>query len=428
MVKYRLPAKYLWVLILISIFWMLPGLMAYSEERLRWEDCVREAQRNHPDILSAESQVNQARARQDIARAGMLPQIRAFASTQRSASEAYPNTDAYSYGITASQLLFDGFKTSYSVSAAGEAVRSAEYSYAAASADVRLRLRKAFINLLKEQELLSISEKIAERRRKNLDLVRLRYQAGREHKGAVLSAEANLAQAEFDVLRTRRGLVIAQQTLSKELGRRMFVPLWAEGQLSPPEKIMVTPDFESIASRNPALLMRAALKEQARFSLKAARADLAPKLYADASASRYASDWPPSSDEWSVGLNVTLPIFEGGIRRAEIARTKSALIQTEADERSAHDSVVLRLREAWTGLENAMDLVSVQQKFYEAAEARATIARAQYASGIISFDTWNIIEDDLVRAEKALLNARADALLAEADWIRAQGGTLEYAE
>jgi hypothetical protein len=45
---------------------------------------------------------------------------------------------------------------------------------------------------------------------------------------------------------------------------------------------------------------------------------------------------------------------------------------------------------------------------------------------MIAYDNWTIIEDALVRAKSALLDAEANALLAEASWIQAKGETLEY--
>ncbi len=387
-----------------------------------------EARENNPDLVAARGMIDQAKALKAVSKGPMLPQISGFAGASKRGSDAYPTTESYSYGITVSQLLFDAFRTANSVSAAEEYVRSAEYAYALVSADVRHRLRIAFVNLLKAQELVSISENIEDRRRKNLELVRLRYQAGREHKGAVLTAEANLGQAEFEVAQTRRGLALAQQALSKEMGRRKASAVRASGELAVSSSLDAPVDFEAIAAGNPGLRQYTALKEQTRFNLRAARADLAPKLYANASASRAASEWPPASDEWTIELNVTLPIFEGGVRQAEIARAKAALRAAEAEEKVTRDGIVLGLAQAWTNFANAVGQVSVQQKFLDAAQTRATIARAQYSTGIISFDTWTIIEDDLVRAEKAFLNARADALLSEAGWINAQGGALEDAE
>ena len=77
-------------------------------------------------------------------------------------------------------------------------------------------------------------------------------------------------------------------------------------------------------------------------------------------------------------------------------------------------------------MQDAIDKVEVQQKFLQAAIERAKIAQAQYSAGLISFDNWTIIEDDIVSAKKSFLDTQADALVAEADWIQAKGGTLGY--
>jgi outer membrane protein TolC len=187
-------------------------------------------------------------------------------------------------------------------------------------------------------------------------------------------------------------------------------------------------DPDTIAKTNPSLLEIAARKEAARFELKSAKVDFYPELFARAGAGRTDSEWPPDEDEWSVGLVLSFPLYEGGSRIAEVSRATAELNRTQADERSERDSVVLALEETWTDFKDAVDRVLVRKKFFEATSERAKIARAQYANGLISFDNWTIIEDDLVRDQKSFLEAQADALNAEALWIQAKGGTLEYDE
>ena len=70
----------------------------------------------------------------------------------------------------------------------------------------------------------------------------------------------------------------------------------------------------------------------------------------------------------------------------------------------------------------------MERKSLDAALERSKIAEAQYSIGFITFDNWIIIQDDLVRAKRSYLDARAAALQAEASWIQAKGETLEYAQ
>jgi len=140
------------------------------------------------------------------------------------------------------------------------------------------------------------------------------------------------------------------------------------------------------------------------------------------------SNWPPQDEGWSAGVRVSFPIFEGGSRLAKTSKAKSQLRQAQADERSGRDGVILTLEETWKSFQDAGDTVLVKKKFLEAAQERAKIANTQYSQGLITFNDWVIIEDNLVNATKTYLNAQADSLIAEANWIQAKGGILEYVQ
>ena len=101
--------------------------------------------------------------------------------------------------------------------------------------------------------------------------------------------------------------------------------------------------------------------------------------------------------------------------------------QAEAQLRSTEDSTVISLAQAWEAFREAAEAVESAQESLVANEERSKIAEAQYSTGFITYDNWTIIEDNIVQSKKAYLNAQANALLAEAQWIKAKGETLEYA-
>ncbi len=406
-----------------------------AEEILAWQDCIKEAQKNHPDLISAEENVKQLEASKKITASTLFPQIdsnvggsKAKTTTTTSGTTTSKTTDTYTYGVTATQLLFDGTKTINDVKAAKEFIKAAQHNYRFTSTEVRLRLRTAFISLLKAQELLNITEEIYNIRRSDLELITLRYESGLEHKGALLNAQANLAQAQFEIAQAKRILEAVQRQLIKEMGRTQFSPLRIQGDFKVSDVALEKPDFETLAKNNPSLEKLIAQKNAASFGIKSAQANFLPELSAQAGANRRSSHWPPQDEQWDAGLTLSFPIFEGGLRLAEVAQAKAIFNQAQANERSTKDGVIVTLEQTWAALQDAVETVQVQKKFLEAAQERSKIAEAQYSLGLIQFDNWTIIEDDLVRAKKALLDAQANALLAEADWIQAKGETLEYAQ
>ncbi len=393
---------------------------------LSWSECVQEALRNHPDLVSAQEAVRQAEADQGTSRSDGLPQISSELSAKRARTLTAGPTDTYSYSVTGKQLLFDGTKTSQAIREAAEAVKAAEYDLFVVSSNVRLSLRAAFAELLTAQDMVALTEQIRARREENLRLVQLRYEAGREHRGSVLTAEANLANAVFEVDQARRNLALSQTRLAKAVGWDRVEPLAVIGDFSVADQ-GTSLDMELIADQTPLLLALAARKDAARYHVGAAKADFFPEIYASSSAGRSDTSWPLEREQWSAGLTVSIPIFEGGARVSAVSKARAKLRQAEADQRSGRDTILVTLHETWSGLKDAVETVAVRKKFLEAAEERATIADAQYSTGLISFDDWVIIEDNLVSARKAYLRAQGEALTAEAVWVQAKGGVLNDA-
>ncbi len=151
-------------------------------------------------------------------------------------------------------MIFNGFKTYFDVEQAAQNVDANRYNYEVTSSNVRLRLRTAFIDLLNAQEFLKLANNIVERRKQSQDLIQLRYDAGREHRGSLFTAQANWAQAQFSISQARRDIDLAQRRLCKELGRSTWAPLEAQGDFSVVDQETVKPDFENLSIATP--LMR----------------------------------------------------------------------------------------------------------------------------------------------------------------------------
>lgn len=403
---------------------LLPQIAA--AEPITWDEAVSEAARYHPDLAAARETVNQSRADRTQSASALWPQVSAdvSGSTSEMRTRGSSASDSFVYGISGRQLIFDGFKSIYEVQSAVDAVEASDYAYLVTSSEVRLSLRRAYVNLWRAQELIGITERIADRRRESRDLIKLRYEAGREHQGSLLTAEANLAQAEFEVQRAHRGLATAQRSLTKEMGRKVFDPVSVPHEIPAPVVDPAKPDFEEMAARNPFLLQLAVLKEAARWGAWSALADFFPTVYADASTGRRGSRWEPETSEWSAGASASVTLFDGWGQWAGLDKARSTHREAEAVERGGKDGLLLTLEETWAGWQNAAGDLAVQEKFLEAARERAQIAAAEYGNGLIAFNDWIIIENNLVQADKAYLDARAGVLIAEADWRQAKGETL----
>ncbi|NTV98131.1 MAG: TolC family protein [Chlorobiaceae bacterium] len=411
--------------LLLNLFFFIS---LQAAETLTWQQCIDEAKQAHPDLYSALASVQQSEADKRITRGALLPRITSSISTHESGSteKGGSSYSAYSYSLSAQQLLFDGHKTSNMISSNEEAIKAARQNYIAVSAEVRYALRAAFTELLKAQDLLGLTMEIADRRSMNVRLINLRYNGGREHVGSLGQARADLAQAEFEVSQAQRGLVLAQSKLASALGRDAHTPLRVQGSYSaariPPGIPPGIPSFELLAKNNPLFQQLDLQRKAARYDLKAARSACSPDLYLTSSIGRGTVDSLPfDALDWNAGLTLSVPIYEGGTGRAKVSRAIAIVSQRNAEEKSGYLRILDALQEKWKNFLDVSQMVTVKKKNLAAAVERSRIANAQYSNGLVSFNEWVIIENNLVSAKKEFLNAEADLLIAEAQWIQAKG-------
>ena len=181
------------------------------------------------------------------------------------------------------------------------------------------------------------------------------------------------------------------------------------------------PDFRGIAENIPSLRRARATLQSAGNSVDAARSQLYPGLDALTGISRGGDDWPPDSNRWSAGLSMNFPFFTGGRTAYDVRSARAEQRRAQATLRDTRERAVVDLEETLAAYRDAAERHEVQNEFLEAARLRAEIGRSQYTSGLLSFQDWDLIENDLISTEKSWLSSKSDVWLAQAGWLRAQG-------
>ena len=399
--------------------------VAMAEEPLTWDDCVREANQHNPDLAAANAAVREARANYFGSFSAFLPRVSASLSADQGTSKNHKSGSSLSLnergvGLSASETLFSGFGNEANVSQQRASLQAAEASFAQTKAQVGFDARGAFAQLLFAQEQVTLAETIAARRQENVRMIELRYQAGREHQGSYLRSQAAYQQAVFDIAQAKRALAVAQQQLAKVLGRRAGPPFTMTGALNA-AAAAEPPDYDALVGQTPAHRQAEAQARGAQAGVTVARSGFFPTVSATGSLGRSGSDWPPRDDRWLAGVMVSLPLFSGGQTWFEVQRAVAERHRFDANLKSADNQTVLALKQAFAAYQDAVGKVGVQEEFLHAAQVRDEIASSQYTNGLLSFQDWDLIEDDLIANQKSLLAVRRDAVIAEATWQRTQG-------
>ncbi len=401
---------------------------AAGSEALGWKQVAREAAANNPDLHEARFQVESAARSRDIALSEYLPS--AEGSLDRSYSRTSgtgPSQDGLGLGLTVTQPLFTGLRITGDFLKARRDLEAEEYAYLDTSAQVRFRLRSVYIDLMRLERLLETFRNIEERRKKNADLIQLRYEAGREHLGSSLRARAIAGQAAFDVRQTERLIQSQSMRMSRELGGDFIVPFHAEGDLEAltPKLSAEEPDFSKLAEKNPRVQQALKTAEGLKAGVLSAQGELWPQaegVYAYGNSGETASGL---RDDSFLGLRVSVPLFEGGSNIQGIRRAKSDFSGSMAAARSLRDETAVQQAEAWMALRNAVDAVEVRRRFLEASIERSDIIRSQYTTGLVNYQDFDLAEQDLSDSQKNYVEALAAALVREAEWDFSKGLTLE---
>lgn len=389
---------------------------------LAWPDVEAAALRQSPELASSFALSRSARASYRGSWNGVLPRL--GLSNSWSDTESKTDRDSrWGADATASVDLFDVGRYADIRRAAATSSRAAA-ALRDTSASVRLSLKRAFLDLLFAQESLSVSRRIAAIRGKAADLVRLRYDSGRESLGNRLRAEAQDLQAQAELAQAERDLRTARRALLTRLGREDFEAVTATGTLAGAAAPELPADQAALLRLRPDLAVREAELKQAEAGLTAARSAFYPALSA-----RYGrsvsgpTEFPNKRYGWTAGLTLSLPLFGGGPTAAfeEAVGARWDLESARMSLKAARASALSDIEDAWSEHARSSELQRVQAALLAASRQRGDEADVRYASGLMSYDNWEIISSDRVSQERRELQTRLDAAAAQAAWERSLG-------
>ncbi|HOW98065.1 MAG TPA: TolC family protein [Kiritimatiellia bacterium] len=389
-----------------------------AAEPMTWEACVRRAAALNPTLVAAREQFSAAEFNVGSAKSASRPQLSLGGSAEHAEQDGVASGGDASMSVSASaeQTLYTGGRNAASVDAARAALDSARADYERADAEVTYNLRRAFVNLLLAQEQVEVLRQIEQRRRDNLELVNLRYEGGREHKGSLALIQASLNQAEIQVRQGQREVEAARRILLRTMGEeRADDTLTVSGSLTcrpAPDSV----DWQAEAEGTPAYAQALASTRSAEAGVRSARSGYRPDISLSATAGRSGNEDVFDTDRWAAGVRLSFPLWSGGRTRYEVASARASLARAEAQESETVNGLINDLNESWVSYCNAVENVVVQESYFAAADLRAEIAREQYGAGLLTFENWDVIENDRISYQRQLLQSQQQALLAEAAW------------
>jgi NodT family efflux transporter outer membrane factor (OMF) lipoprotein len=125
---------------------------------------------------------------------------------------------------------------------------------------------------------------------------------------------------------------------------------------------------------------------------------------------------------WSVGPKLSLPIFDGGIRSAEVDRTEAVYDQTVAKYRQTVLDGFREVENYLVQLKVYEDEAAVRQEALDAARDSLRLTENQYKAGLIAYIDVVVVQATALSNERSVLNILQSRLIASVQLIAALGG------
>lgn len=387
-------------------------------QTISWDEALRYTIAGSPELRSAENEYRARKEEEAAVIGNFLPKI----SASTSLSESRENENAtYNASLNFSQNLFNGLSDSARYDEAKLRSEVSRWSLIALKASLSFQLKDAFSNLVYAQDFLALTKTILNRRESNFKLVSVRYENGRENKGSVLLAEAYYEQSKFDLVRAEDGLKIAEDALKSLMNKEHLGAIRVHGEIPLPlikeeketisELVLQTPSYQE-----------AELQEKiAGESVKIARSSFYPTLDLTGSMGRTGESYFPERERWGVGLTLTIPLFDGFKDKNKLEASTFTKYAAENKKRHAFLRLIPEIGDARNQALQSDLKLSVDYKFQEASKTRAEIARARYNNGLISFEDWDIIENEFITRQKNYLTSRREKVQKYAGWEKILG-------
>jgi outer membrane protein TolC len=329
----------------------------------------------------------------------------------------YPDVpDNYSSRLDLRWPIYSGGRLQALERAAAAEADAAGADVAAARADLRLEVSRAFWALVTARATVGVIEEGVARSQAHVRDVREQFDAGLVPPNEIASAEVQESRARMLAIEARNQRDAASADLARLVGVDLFQPL--EPQAALDESIEPLDDAGATTAAVEALLAEARVERQDRRSMEL-RLDAAGERRDVAASGRmptvtvaagvdYARPNPrifPRADRWEdswdAGVSVRLPLWDGGRTGAETARADAELDVFRSRLAEFDSLLALDVRQRVLEIESGRAAVAAADDAVRAATEARRVVDERYRAGVLS-------QIEVLDAELALLQAGLD--------------------
>jgi outer membrane protein, multidrug efflux system len=395
---------------------------------------IETALQNNRDLRIAVLNIEQARAQFQIRRADQFPTINATLTGARQSGPAPANgasriSSVYTAGlaVTAYELDFFGRVASLKDAALAQYLATVE-GRKTAQISLVASVATTYLDLLADDELLSITQQTLVTRQASYKLSKLRFDSGVASELDFRSAESLLEAANA---------ALAQQTRQRALSANALTLLVGQSggaEMASKDSSFAKTTMQDVPAGLPSdLLVRRPDIRQAEQQLIAANANIGaaraaffPRISltttAGTASSRLANLFQTGTWGWTLAPQLLLPIFDAGRNSAGLASSKATEGIAVATYEKAIQTAFKEVSDALAGQATYAEQLRAAQAQANAEAVRFRLADLRYQNGVASQLDQLDAQRSLFAARQAVVQTRLAQLQSQVTLYKVLGG------
>lgn len=419
---------------LLAVTTVLMGSgMAYGETL---EEALAAAYESNPQLMAQRAALRAIDEGVSRARSGFLPNLSGTYSYSDGDTTS-PDTDGVdvttpstseSLSITASQNVFNGFRDRNAVKGAKSTVMAGRAQLQSVEQQVLLEAVTAYMNVLRDEAVVELNKNNVQVLERQLQASQDRFRVGEVTRTDVAQSEARLEGAKSSLLSAEAGLASSRALYRRVVGDTPATLETPSGKPDLPQSLDEA--IELAMELSPGVIAARYNEESARHTVSQARGAFSPTVgvqasWTDSTRSGFSveanSSFSNPSTTKSIGVQVSVPLYQGGARFSELRRAKQLRSQRMMDIRQAERVAQENVFVAWDQYRAAVGQIRSSEAQVRASEiALEGVRQEAYVGSRTTLDVLNA-EQELLNARVALVRAQRDEAVTAYSLVSATG-------